>query len=604
MGWHDHRPVPIVLPPRAQSTDPAQRSMYADMGERVEWRPDRDTRLNAGPRSAPNQPHGEHIQVFTRNSAPPGNQAHPGILSPHRNDSARSHAETIGSDKIVRFDASIDVGASTLKRIDEAHAEQPTITVSDPVADDPSTLDERVQNIGRMLCMHMQTAVDAFLFLDVDGSGCLDVDEISAGLHKLGIEVSHDEMEHLMGTAVRNKDGKFQFKEFAEFFVGKFKPATIEERRGKMQARNNITKFLMSFDENSDGKLDRDELLAAFRAVDEDKDGWLSREELEYALERGEFGKVDDKREAVQTMIKLVMEADTNQDGRINYNEFLAMAGLEHRAKDLDRHNWNHAASFGGAAQGFSAMNQFDVNVLARLRMLEGHGEHSSGPPTPMGLVQWRKVYNQSYFGERYMSETDKQAREIVKQRAEGKISDKKPLSFSRQKYIDSCLKATRREGEDPWNSTVANGGYATDWSTTAQRDMNMPFESRTLGKAPVLPRIDQKGVNAGIQIPGALNPSVERERGAFRKPCLLPGSWEPYKDVAIRASVGAIKATNAHAALLPPTFVASQRHKTVKEVARESSHPEEQDRPHSQVRSARACAGEHGSVRSFGADV
>ena len=64
-----------------------------------------------------------------------------------------------------------------------------------------------------------------------------------------------------------------------------------------------------------------EELTAHFKMIDENKDGFITKEELKKGLLK--FGiSVDDSK--VETMIK---NADTDKDGKINYDEFLVIMG-------------------------------------------------------------------------------------------------------------------------------------------------------------------------------------------------------------------------------------------------------------------------------------
>uniref|UniRef100_M0ZZD4 EF-hand domain-containing protein n=2 Tax=Solanum TaxID=4107 RepID=M0ZZD4_SOLTU len=65
--------------------------------------------------------------------------------------------------------------------------------------------------------------------------------------------------------------------------------------------------------------MDREEhLYTAFQYFDKDHSGYISREELEQALR--EFG-MDDEND----LREIINEVDTDHDGRINYDEFVAM---------------------------------------------------------------------------------------------------------------------------------------------------------------------------------------------------------------------------------------------------------------------------------------
>ena len=62
-----------------------------------------------------------------------------------------------------------------------------------------------------------------------------------------------------------------------------------------------------------------EEMNVAFKMFDKDKNGYIEREELKQMMtklgEKLTDGEIDE----------MMKEADTDKDGRVNYNEFLAM---------------------------------------------------------------------------------------------------------------------------------------------------------------------------------------------------------------------------------------------------------------------------------------
>lgn len=61
-----------------------------------------------------------------------------------------------------------------------------------------------------------------------------------------------------------------------------------------------------------------DHLFKAFEYFDKDKSGYITKEELESALTKYNMG--DEK-----TIKEIIAEVDSDNDGRINYEEFVAM---------------------------------------------------------------------------------------------------------------------------------------------------------------------------------------------------------------------------------------------------------------------------------------
>ncbi|KAH6768813.1 calcium-dependent protein kinase 21 [Perilla frutescens var. frutescens] len=76
-------------------------------------------------------------------------------------------------------------------------------------------------------------------------------------------------------------------------------------------------------------KLERDEhLFSAFQYFDRDGSGYITRDELETAMK--EYGIGDEG-----SIREIISEVDTDNDGRINYEEFCAMmrSGTQQQGK-------------------------------------------------------------------------------------------------------------------------------------------------------------------------------------------------------------------------------------------------------------------------------
>ncbi|KAJ4760728.1 Calcium-dependent protein kinase [Rhynchospora pubera] len=127
-----------------------------------------------------------------------------------------------------------------------------------------------------------------FINIDTDGSGTITYEELKAGLAKLGSTLTEAEVKQLMEAADVDGNGSIDYVEFIT--------ATMHRH-----------------------KLERDEhLYKAFNYFDKDNSGYITRDELEAALLEHEMGDA--------TAIKeIISEVDTDNDGRINYEEFVAM---------------------------------------------------------------------------------------------------------------------------------------------------------------------------------------------------------------------------------------------------------------------------------------
>ncbi|OAY80091.1 calcium-dependent protein kinase 2-like [Ananas comosus] len=129
---------------------------------------------------------------------------------------------------------------------------------------------------------------EMFKNIDTDNSGTITLDELKQGLAKQGTKLSELEVKQLMEAADADGNGLIDYEEFIT--------ATVHMNR-----------------------MDREEhLYTAFQYFDKDNSGYITKEELEQALK--EKGLYDG-----QEIKEIISEADADNDGRINYTEFVAM---------------------------------------------------------------------------------------------------------------------------------------------------------------------------------------------------------------------------------------------------------------------------------------
>ncbi|KAK2452217.1 Calcium-dependent protein kinase 29 [Trifolium repens] len=124
--------------------------------------------------------------------------------------------------------------------------------------------------------------------IDTDRSGTITYEELKSGLSKLGSKLNESEIKQLMDAADVDKNGTIDYHEFIT--------ATIN--RHKLEREENLFK--------------------AFQYFDKDNSGYVTREELRQALAEYQMGD-----EA--TIDEVIDDVDTDNDGRINYQEFVAM---------------------------------------------------------------------------------------------------------------------------------------------------------------------------------------------------------------------------------------------------------------------------------------
>ncbi|TVU35880.1 hypothetical protein EJB05_17787, partial [Eragrostis curvula] len=129
---------------------------------------------------------------------------------------------------------------------------------------------------------------EMFRSLDTDNSGTITLDELRSGLPKLGTKISESEIRQIMEAADVDGNGTIDYAEFIS--------ATMHLNRLEKE----------------------DHILKAFEYFDKDHSGYITVDELEEALKKYDMG--DDK-----TIKEIIAEVDTDHDGKINYQEFVAM---------------------------------------------------------------------------------------------------------------------------------------------------------------------------------------------------------------------------------------------------------------------------------------
>ncbi|PSS31221.1 Calcium-dependent protein kinase [Actinidia chinensis var. chinensis] len=124
--------------------------------------------------------------------------------------------------------------------------------------------------------------------MDTDGSGTITLEELKVGLSKLGSKLSESEIEALMEAADVDKSGTIDYIEFI----------TATMHRHKLEKEEHLYK--------------------AFQFFDKDGSGFITRDELRHAMT--EYGMGDEA-----TIDEVIDDVDIDKDGRINYEEFVAM---------------------------------------------------------------------------------------------------------------------------------------------------------------------------------------------------------------------------------------------------------------------------------------
>ncbi|KAJ8097853.1 hypothetical protein POJ06DRAFT_270668 [Lipomyces tetrasporus] len=131
---------------------------------------------------------------------------------------------------------------------------------------------------------------EAFSLFDKNNDGQITTKELGTVMRSLGQNPSEAELADMINEVDVDNNGTIDFPEFLTMMARKMKDTDSEE-----------------------------EIKEAFRVFDRDNNGYISSTELRHVMTSiGE--RLSD--EEVDLMIK---EADTNDDGRIDYNEFVQL---------------------------------------------------------------------------------------------------------------------------------------------------------------------------------------------------------------------------------------------------------------------------------------
>lgn len=128
---------------------------------------------------------------------------------------------------------------------------------------------------------------EMFKMIDTDNSGQITFEELKDGLRRFGANLNETEIKDLMQAADFDNNGCIDY--------GEFIAATLHLNKAGRE----------------------DHLFAAFQYFDKDGSGYITQDELQQACE--EFGIENVHLE------DMIREVDQDNDGRIDYNEFVAM---------------------------------------------------------------------------------------------------------------------------------------------------------------------------------------------------------------------------------------------------------------------------------------
>ncbi|KAK2497698.1 hypothetical protein MC885_012308 [Smutsia gigantea] len=135
---------------------------------------------------------------------------------------------------------------------------------------------------------------EAFSKFDKDGDGTITTQELGAVMQALGKDLPEAELKEIIGKVDTDADGVISFPEF------------LEEMVRRMRAWRK-----------------KQDLQEVFRVFDVDGNGYISVDELKQVMAK--LGE-ELSQEVLEAMIH---EADVDQDGQVNYEEFVRILSLK-----------------------------------------------------------------------------------------------------------------------------------------------------------------------------------------------------------------------------------------------------------------------------------
>ncbi|XP_063954890.1 calmodulin-A-like [Lytechinus pictus] len=144
----------------------------------------------------------------------------------------------------------------------------------------------------KLTAEQMEEFREAFNSFDRNNDGVISVDEFGDVIRSLGHKHSKKDIEEAIQRFDENKNGTIEFDEFIK---------------------------MVGLLPTSDKEQDQEELKKAFQLFDKDGNGYISAAELKLAMTTLGEPLTDDE------VAEMIANADIDQDGKINYGEFVEM---------------------------------------------------------------------------------------------------------------------------------------------------------------------------------------------------------------------------------------------------------------------------------------
>ncbi|PPD84792.1 hypothetical protein GOBAR_DD18265 [Gossypium barbadense] len=161
---------------------------------------------------------------------------------------------------------------------------------------------------------------EMFKSMDTDNSGTICFEELKTGLPKLGTKLSESEVRQLMEanlTITGKSIDDYLVQNILQNFVMVYNLLLISQADFDGNGAIDYIEFITATMHMNRTERE-DHLYTAFQYFDENNSGFITMEELEQALRKYNMG--DEK-----TIKEIIAVVDTDRDGRINYDEFVAM---------------------------------------------------------------------------------------------------------------------------------------------------------------------------------------------------------------------------------------------------------------------------------------
>jgi len=186
-----------------------------------------------------------------------------------------------------------------IRRSDSLEGEQSTTGVGPkpPAPPDEQILSEAERREVLALVQDNNISMDfilemkeAFLLFDKNGDGFISARELGVLMRTLGRNPTEEEIMNIMNEIDVDHNGKLDFSEFVIMMRDKLSGEDMEQ-----------------------------EIRQAFRVFDRNGDGYISKQEFKHCMMH--FGE----RFTNEEVEEMIAEADSNNDGKIDYHEFSKM---------------------------------------------------------------------------------------------------------------------------------------------------------------------------------------------------------------------------------------------------------------------------------------